>query len=59
MEISLEPRASLTLFRIPGCPKCHTANPQQLSHCAQCGEPAPAITDLQTVEAIVVENSNG
>jgi len=53
MNVELEPRATLTVFRIPGCPKCHTANPTQLKECPSCGEPAPAITDLQTVEAVV------
>lgn len=53
MEVNLEPRATLTVFRIPGCPKCHTANPEQHPFCPFCGEPAPRITDLQTVEAVV------
>lgn len=59
MDLTLEPRATLTVYRIPGCPKCRTPNPQQLSHCAECGEPAPGITDMQTVDALVLEGGNG
>jgi len=53
MDVTIEPIATLTLYRIPGCPKCHTANPTQLPECPSCGETAPPITDLQTVEAVV------
>jgi len=49
------PRASMTVYRIPRCPKCATSNPEQLQFCKTCGEAAPPITDLQTVEAEVID----
>jgi rRNA maturation endonuclease Nob1 len=49
------PQASLTVYRIPRCPKCETSNPEQFQFCKKCGEPAPPITDLQTVTAEVID----
>jgi ribosomal protein L40E len=37
--------ASVTLQKIPRCPKCYAGNPQQLSSCPICGTPAPDLPD--------------
>ncbi len=45
---------SLRLHKIPRCPSCLSANPQGLSHCPKCGEPAPPITERRYETSIAV-----
>ena len=48
-------QANVSIFRIPRCPSCSSANPGASDKCPNCGAPAPMTTDHQThVEAVVI-----
>jgi ribosomal protein L40E len=50
---SIRAEASVTLQKIPRCPKCYAGNPQQLSVCAVCGTPAPGACEPVFVADVV------
>lgn len=48
--------AETSMYKIPRCPKCQSANPRALASCPACGEPAPVTTDFQRVESAVTDD---